>query len=111
VQVITMRARASGRWFSGFSKHGANRYFFAELRPSEENSCKLLAQAKDNGLQRAINSYLFNGNVHHDIAIRLKVMSLPPRYLSSSYSIKSEFKTHRCLTLDHPITQLITQSY
>jgi len=45
VQAITMRARPSGRWFSGFSKYGQP-MLFAELRPGEENSGKLVAQVK-----------------------------------------------------------------
>jgi MinD superfamily P-loop ATPase len=45
VQAIAMRARPSGRWFSGFSKQGQP-IFFAELRPGEENSGKLVAQVK-----------------------------------------------------------------
>lgn len=45
VQAITMQARSSGRWFSGVSPQGKP-VFFAELRPGEENSGKLVAQVK-----------------------------------------------------------------
>lgn len=45
VQAVTMQARPSGRWFKGIFK--PNRaIFFAELRPGEENSGKLVAQVK-----------------------------------------------------------------
>ncbi|MDD2619888.1 MAG: ATP-binding protein [Syntrophomonadaceae bacterium] len=45
VQAITMRPRPSGRWFSGVSQENQP-VFFAELRPGEENSGKLVAQVK-----------------------------------------------------------------
>ncbi len=45
VQAIVMQARPSGRWFSGISQPG-QAIFFAELRPGEENSGKLVAQVK-----------------------------------------------------------------
>ncbi|MDD3268537.1 MAG: ATP-binding protein [Syntrophomonadaceae bacterium] len=45
VQAITMHARPSGRWFSGVSREN-HPVFFAELRPGEENSGKLVAQVK-----------------------------------------------------------------
>ncbi len=45
VRAITMQARPSGRWFSGVAKQG-QAIFFAELRPGEENSGKLVAQVK-----------------------------------------------------------------
>jgi len=45
VQAITMQPRSSGRWFGGISKHD-QAVFFAELRPGEENSGKLVAQVK-----------------------------------------------------------------
>lgn len=44
-QAITMQARPSGKWFKGeFNRNQA--IFFAELRPGEENSGKLVAQVK-----------------------------------------------------------------
>ena len=45
VQAITMKTRPSGRWFSGVTKQDKPVYF-AELRPGEENSGKLVAQVK-----------------------------------------------------------------
>ncbi|MEQ8236940.1 MAG: 4Fe-4S binding protein [Syntrophomonadaceae bacterium] len=45
VQAVTMSARSSGRWFQALS-HIGQPLFFAELRPGEENSGKLVAQVK-----------------------------------------------------------------
>ncbi len=45
VQAIKLRARSSGRWFSGLSRQ-ATAVFFAELHPGEENSGKLVAKVK-----------------------------------------------------------------
>jgi MinD superfamily P-loop ATPase len=45
VQAIKLRARSSGRWFSGLSRQ-TTAMFFAELHPGEENSGKLVAQVK-----------------------------------------------------------------
>ena len=52
VQAITMQARPSGRWFCGISQQ-ANTVLFAELRPGEENSGKLVAQVKAMGRKMA----------------------------------------------------------
>lgn len=44
--AITMQDRTSGRWFK--SKSSQNKpFFYAELRPGEENSGKLVARVKD----------------------------------------------------------------
>lgn len=45
VQAISMQARPSGKWFSGTFNRNQN-IFFAELKPGEENSGKLVAQVK-----------------------------------------------------------------
>jgi len=50
-QAITMYARPSGRWFSGQSQQGQP-MFFAELKPGEENSGKLVAQVKMKARQK-----------------------------------------------------------
>lgn len=52
VQAIKLRARSSGRWFSGLSRQ-ATAVFFAELHPGEENSGKLVAQVKTRARKRA----------------------------------------------------------
>jgi MinD superfamily P-loop ATPase len=52
VQAITMRPRSSGRWFSAILSDKRN-MFFAELRPGEENSGKLVACIKDQARQVA----------------------------------------------------------
>jgi len=45
VQAITMHPRSSGKWFRGVFGHDKT-LFYAELRPGEENSGKLVAQVK-----------------------------------------------------------------
>lgn len=51
-QAINMYARSSGRWFKGQSQQGQP-MFFAELKPGEENSGKLVAQVKMKARQMA----------------------------------------------------------
>lgn len=52
VQAVTMKARRSGRWFKGQSVKGPLLYY-AELRPGEENSGKLVAEVKNAARQYA----------------------------------------------------------
>lgn len=52
VQAITMHPRPSGHWFEGvFNEKQA--LFFADLRPGEENSGKLVAQVKTMARKKA----------------------------------------------------------
>lgn len=53
MQAIKMHARPSGRWLSGLSQQG-RAVFFAELKPGEENSGKLVAQVKKMARQTAV---------------------------------------------------------
>lgn len=54
VEAIRMEPRSSGRWFSSEIKAGQS-LFFADLRPGEENSGKLVAQLKSVARQKALS--------------------------------------------------------
>ncbi|MGI6452165.1 MAG: ATP-binding protein [Syntrophomonadaceae bacterium] len=52
VQAIAMAPRSSGHWYQGYFKQN-QALFFADLRPGEENSGKLVAQVKTKARQMA----------------------------------------------------------
>lgn len=52
VQAITMEARSSGRWYSAMLPDKGS-IFYAELKPGEENSGKLVACMKEQARQTA----------------------------------------------------------
>jgi MinD superfamily P-loop ATPase len=52
VEAITIYPRSSGHWSSGLFNHD-QKLFFADLRPGEENSGKLVAQVKMRARQMA----------------------------------------------------------
>lgn len=54
VEAIHMEPRPSGHWFSSECKPGQS-LFFADLRPGEENSGKLVAQVKSEARQKALS--------------------------------------------------------
>jgi len=54
VEAIRMEPRSSGHWFSSEFKSGQS-LFFADLRPGEENSGKLVAQVKSMARQKALS--------------------------------------------------------
>ncbi len=56
VEAISMSERPSGRWFASMSDQDGKMVplFYAELRPGEENSGKLVAQVKSSARQKAL---------------------------------------------------------
>ncbi|HWP95686.1 MAG TPA: ATP-binding protein [Syntrophomonadaceae bacterium] len=57
VDAVRMEARSSGRWFRGQRPDGKP-MVYAELRPGEENSGKLVAELKDQARQAALQENL-----------------------------------------------------
>ncbi|MEA1961514.1 MAG: ATP-binding protein [Bacillota bacterium] len=53
VDAIKMQSRSSGRWFASLSEQ-QKPFYYAELRPGEENSGKLVAQVKNAAREKAV---------------------------------------------------------